>query len=179
MAGFEYRGHLLGGRQSPGLFTRTIGDSETITIGDAVKLSSGYIAACDDGDSVFGIVVGLVDKDGIDLQNTAYTLDGTYTEGGVGVGTYAAAADNSTDVQVQAQVICDPYALFYNDAAGAMTEAEVGTFFDLTDEDQIKDQSGTTKGAFQLMEVDPDGESDMSEGLFRIAESDLDPYTQD
>jgi hypothetical protein len=178
MAGFEYRGHLMGGRQSPGMLTRTIADSETVTKGDAVKLSSGYLAPCDDDDKVMGIVVGLVDKDGIDLSNTGYSLDGTYTEGGIGVETYAAAADNTTENQVQAQIIIDPYALFYNDAAGDMTEAEVGTFFDLTDEDQIKNQSGTTDGAFQLMEVDPDEDDDMSKGLFRIAESGLDPYAQ-
>jgi hypothetical protein len=179
MAGFEYRGHLMGGRQSPGMLTRTIANSTTITKGDAVKLSSGYLAPCGDGDKVMGIVVGLVDKDGIDLSNTSYSLDGTYTEGGIGVETYVSADDNVTDKMVQAQIIIDPYAKFYNDAAGDMTEAEVGKFFDLTDEDQIKDQSGTTKGAFQLMEVDPDGKDDMSEGLFRISESGLDPYAQD
>jgi len=180
MAGFEYKEQLTGGNQSPGFWTRTIYDSATITVGDAVDLTSGYVTPADDGDAVLGIVIGLVDKDGIDLTNTGYSLDGTYTEGGVGVETYVAASDNETVMKVQAQIIVSKDALFYNDAAGAMTEAEVGTFFDITDEDQIKDQSGsTTVGAFQLMEVDPNNESDMSEGLFRIAESALDPYTQD
>jgi len=180
MAGFTYRKQLLGGRQSPGLLTRSITGSATVTIGDAVKITSGYLSPCDDGDPITGIVVGLVDKDGIDLDNTSYSLDGTYTEGGVGVGTYVAAADNVTVKKISAQIIIDKDALFYNDAAGAMTEAEVGTFFDLTDEDQIKDQNGSaTVGAMQLWEVDPDNESDMSEGLFAITESGRDPYTQD
>jgi len=52
-------------------------------------------------------------------------------------------------------------------------------FFDLTDEDTINASSADdNKGQFQLVGLDPDNDGDASKGLFRIAESMLDPYAQ-
>jgi hypothetical protein len=66
-------------------------------------------------------------------------------------------------------MICDPYALFYNDADGSLTSAMDMEFFSLVDEDQIDaDTNHATIGEMQLWKRDPDGDGDASKGLFRI-----------
>jgi len=107
--------------------------------------------------------------------------DGTYSgTGGVfGSETYTAGDDNLTDEMIKARIVWDPFAFFYNDAAGDLALADEWQFFDLTDEDQIADQEGhATAGAFQLVKRDPDGDGDASKGVFRIAEWQGSPYAQ-
>jgi len=167
MAGFTMVKHLLGA-DNPVTVDLVIANSQTITVGDAIKMSSGYAAVCDANDRIFGIVVGIVDNNGIDLQNTsASNYDGTYTDGGVGVGTYVAAADNATDKKVKAKVVADPYALFENTADGAMELADLGQHFSLVDEDQIDASTNSaTVGEMQLWAM-PDGAG--TSGQFRIS----------
>lgn len=178
MAGFYYRGQL-NGADNPVTIQRIIKNSETVTIGDAVKNSAGYVAVCDANDTpVLGIIVGIVNDKGIDLDSApASTYDGTWTSGTVGVGTYVATDDNVTDKKIRVIVNVDPYSLWLNDANGDLTEAEVFSFFSLTDEDQIDAATNSaTVGEFQLMERDPEGEpadADVSKGLFRISCSGL------
>jgi len=173
-AGFKLYGHMFG-CQAPMTQDILIKGSETITLGDAVDMDTlGCVKANDAGDYVYGVVVGLVGPAGTPLSKLpSGDVDGTYSgnAGQYGSETYTAAADNTTDKKIKARVIVDPFALFMNDAAGDMAQADVGQFFDLTDEDQIADQDGhLTSGAFQLMKLDPDGDADASKGLFRIAE---------
>lgn len=182
MAGFYYRGQM-NGAENPVTIDALINDSATITLGDAVDVNTaGAIQPADAGDMIFGIVVGLVTNDGIPLSSAASAdYDGTYSgyDGVVGSETYEAADDNTTDKQIRAKIIVDPFALFKNDTAGDLALADDFQFFDLTDEDQIADQEGhATAGAFQLMKRDPDDEDDASVGLFRIAESYLFPFAQ-
>jgi len=182
MAGFYYYGHLLGA-DNPATVDILIEDSATITLGDAVDINTnGGCQPADAGDKVYGIVVGLVGKDGTPLSTVPTgDYDGTYSghAGIVGSETYVAAADNLATEKIKAKVIADPFALFMNDAAGDMTYADDYQFFDLTDEDQIADQDGhATAGAFQLVKRDPDDDGDDSKGLFRIAEWQGYPFAQ-
>jgi len=69
--------------------------------------------------------------------------------------------------------------LFSNDSSGTLATTNLLQFFDLTDEDTINQSSASdTSGQFQLIGLDPDNDGDVSKGLFRIAESMLDPYAQ-
>lgn len=179
MAGFEYRGQL-NGAENPVIVNVPIANSETVTVGDAVQMvafaSGGGCKRAAATTEVLGVVVGIVNAKGIDLQNAPVSsYDGTFTA----PGTYAAASDNMTDKNVQAQVIVDKNAIFYNDAAGDLAAADIMKFFDLADQDQIADQNGANDaGAFVLIKRDPDGDGDASKGLFVIAESELDAYAQ-
>ncbi len=174
MAGFSFRGHLLGA-QNPVTTDLIIGNSVTVTAGDAVNISGGFAALVTTGSKVFGIVAGIVDNNGIDLDNTAATnYDGTYTSSS---NTYVASGDNQSDKKIKFKVICDPYALFYNDTTGSLVQADEKLFFDAADEDQITATSSTT-GQFQLWKRDPDGDADLSKGIFRIAEWQGTPYAQ-
>lgn len=180
MAGFEYRGQHSGA-QDPVTLSVGIGNSQTIKVGDAVKLvafaSGGGVYRATAGEEVLGICVGIVDANGIDLDNAnPANYDGTWTSS---TKTYASASNNMTNKNVKALVVADKEALFYNDTAGDLAAADILKFFDLTDQDQIADQNGADNaGAFILVKRDPDGDGDASKGIFKIAESELDPYVQ-
>lgn len=181
MAGFEYRGQL-NGAENPVTLTVPIAASATVKVGDALQLedfsSGGGCKRAAAGTEVLGICLGIVDRNGIDLDNTSTAnYDGTWTSS---TKTYVAAADNMSDKKVACLVVVDKNALWYNDTAGDLAAADILKGFDLADQDQIADQNGADGlGAFRLVKLDPDGDGDASKGIFMIAESDLDPYTQD
>ena len=166
MAKFDFVKHLLGA-DSPITTKAIIASSETITVGDAVKNSSGYIAACDANDRILGIVVGIVDQNGIDLDNTsADNFDGTWTKS---TKTYIASADNATDKKVSVLVAMDPYAVFENEADADLTAAMRFSFFSLVDEDQVDgDTNSATVGEMMLWELDPREREDAAFGGFRL-----------
>jgi len=164
----------IGGMELPEPFEFIIANSEVVTLGDAVTLVSGYIEVVDSGDPVLGVVVGIVDRFGVPINHPDADHDGTVT----GDDTFTAAADNATDHKVKVQVIIHPDVLYYNDADSDLTAAEVGTYFDTTATGDQITGTGTTKGAFQLISLDPDGDADASKGLFKISESQLLAYAQ-
>jgi hypothetical protein len=177
MAGFKYAGNMKA--EESARMHLIIANSETVTIGDVVKKSGGFVAVCDANDTpVLGVVEGFVDTNGIDLANApTANYDGTYTDGSVGTGTYVATSDNQTDKQVQAIVNVDPYALFKNTADQAMTQAMVLQFFSLVDEDQIDGNTNSeTVGELQLMYWQPEIGDATTDGYFRLATSALHAY---
>lgn len=161
-----------------------IADSATITLGDAVDLTGGYVTPADAGDRLLGVVVGLVRDIGngnrISISaNAAGTISGTQSgnAGVIGSETYVAASDNTTSDKVMARVVVDPDMLYYNDSDGNLSgDAELGTYFDIIDEDQIDESSGagnghTTAAQFMLWERDPHNDSDTSKGIWKIVET--------
>lgn len=165
MAGFNFKKHLLGA-DNPAMAKFIIANSQTITVGDAVKMASGFVQVCGANDRPMGIVAGIVDKNGIDLNSTvADNFDGTFTRS---TNTYVATSDNQTDKQVAVLVIADPYAVFENVADAAMTTAMIGQHFSLVDEDAIDgDTNAATVGEFVLWDL-PDAD-DLTKGLFSIS----------
>lgn len=176
---FQYRGQL-NGAENPVLLTIPIANSQTVVSGRAVKMqvlsSGGGVMPATAGSKIVGIVVGLVDSAGIDLDNTKQTLDGTFS---TSAKSYAAAADNMTVARVSAIVCVDKYSIWYNDTAGDLAAADDFKFFDLASAAQVADQNGhDTAGALLLIKRDPDGDADASKGHFIIAETQLEPYAQ-
>lgn len=180
MNGFEYRGQL-NGADNPVVRHVAIANSQAVAVGQAVQLeaigSGGGCKAAAAGTEVLGIIVGIVNNDGIDLDNAnTGTYDGTWT---TSTRTYTAAADNMTGKKVRALVVVDKESLFANDSAGDLALADEYKFFDLLSATQVADQNGhDTGGAMLLVKVDPDSTGDASVGLFKIAESELDAYAQ-
>jgi hypothetical protein len=166
MAGFVYRGQISGA-QDPILENLIIANSETVLVGNAVNVQSGFVQSAAANERVYGICVGIVTNKGIDLDNAKSTdYDGTWTSSS---GTYAATSDNQTDKMVRAVVCPDPMALWYNDTSGTLTTAMLKTFFSLTSAYQVdQSTSSATVGEFQLWKLDPDEDGDASKGLFRI-----------
>lgn len=180
MAGFEYRGQL-NGADNPVTITLPIGASATVKVGDLVKLvafsSGGGLTRATATEEILGVCVGIVDKKGIDLDNTSTdNYDGTWTSSSK---TYVAASDNMSDKMISCRVVVDKNSIWYNDSAGTLAAADIGKFFDIADQDQVADQDGADNaGAMILIKRDPDGDSDASKGLFIIAEHEWDAYAQ-
>lgn len=174
MAGFEYRGQL-NGADNPVTIDVVIKNSATVKVGDAIYNDASGATRCTSSTVVLGVVAGIVNADGIDLDNASTsTYDGTWTSS---TQTYVASSDNVTDKKVKVKIIADPMALFYNDAAGDMEILDVGCFTALTDHDQANGATvSATVGALQVVKVDPNGTANMSEGIFRIAWSQMYAY---
>lgn len=180
MAGFEYRGQL-NGAENPVVLTVPIAASSAVKVGDAVKLQtfasgSGVLRATG-GSKILGVVQGIVNNVGIDLDNAdPASFAGTWASS---TGTYTASSANMTVKTVSVLIVVDKNAIWYNDAAGDFAAADIMKAFDLADQDQVADQNGAdAAGALRLIKLDPDGDGDASKGLFIIVENDLDAYVQ-
>lgn len=168
---FTYKGQL-NGAENPVIRNFLIKNSASVAVGEALAFSSGADSAAA-GDKILGICVGIVDKDGIGLDNTSWTIDGTFVSS---TKTYTAAADNVTVGYVRAQVITDKEALFYNDSDATMTPIMEGQKFNLTSATQIDgDTNVDAAGQFELVKWNS---ADASAGTFKICESYGDAYAQ-
>jgi hypothetical protein len=170
MAGFEYRGQL-NGADNPVTLKVAIKNSATIKVGDMVYNDGNGATRATNSTLVLGCVVGIVDANGIDLDNTSTSnYDGTWTSSSK---TYVAASDNMTDKKVCALVVADTNALWYNDADGDFTNpGDQYLFVKCADHDQIdEDTTSATVGQFYIVKLDPDGDGDASKCIVKIAAS--------
>jgi hypothetical protein len=144
-------------------------------VGEALTFSSGADSAAA-GDKILGICVGIVDKDGLGLDNSSWTIDGTWVSS---TNTYTAANDNMTVGRVKVKVIMDKNALFQCDANAGISEAEECMKFNLADAVTIDGGAGVdAAGQFELVKYDPQGVGDASMGTYKISESYGDAYVQ-
>ena len=178
--GFYFR-KALSNLQQPVTLQFLIDDSETLTIGDAVRLDdAGLLSVAAAGDAILGILSGIVDQNGMNIFSPRAT--GTTGSTLTPDDTIATSSTNSTDGtrKIKGVVELDPAGqnLYYNDADGDLAQTNVGQFFDTTSTgDQISASSASdTSGQFQLLQIDPDGDADASKGLFRISEPALMSY---
>lgn len=182
-AGFRFRKSLYGG-DLPAAQQILLDDSATFTIGDSVQVDTdGLIVVSTAGEEVLGVLVGIVNQDGINVFSTgAAGTDGSTLTGD---DTITTSSTNSTATarKLKGEVIVDPAGaiLWYNDSNGTLAQTNLYQFFNgVAAGDQIDQATASdTNGQWQLVELDPDGDADASKGLFRIAESQNHPYTQD
>jgi hypothetical protein len=168
--GFYFRKNMVGDAAHPPYAEYIIDASKTITLGDAITLSGGYADVCTAAERLVGVCVGFVDNDGLPLHGVVSHADhdGTVT----GDDTYTAAADNKTDKMIRVVVMAiRTDDLYYNDADDSLAQADIGSYYDMNATgDEIDVATKTTSGVWQLVEIDPDDDSDASKGLFRCAE---------
>lgn len=171
MAGFEYYGQV-NGADNPVTIDVVIKNSATVAVGDAVYNDTNGVTRATNATEILGIVVGIVNANGIDLDNAdTATYDGTWTSSSK---TYVAASDNITDKKVMAKIICDPMALFYNDADGDWSINDKGLLCKLADHDQVDEsETSATVGQVQVWKLDPHGDGDASKCVIRIAWSQM------
>jgi len=165
MAGFAYRKNIDGSSDTPTLRQVIAKNSITFTVGDMVRINtSGFGDIVDADEDISGVLAGVVDQNGASLSPDSGTLD-----------TYSMDADNQTAATKKyklAYIPALPHYLFYNDADGDIAEIEVLQNFDLITSDQVQASSAAdTQKQVQLVEFDPDGDSDASKGLFRVVET--------
>lgn len=132
---------------APILRGEVITNSIVTTVGDSVKMASGFIALGTAGASVFGHVVGISTKKDVGVSSSG----AAGADFGSFVGTYTAASDNQTVGLVKA--ICDisQTSLWSGElsaAIGTTTGSNLtGYRMDLTDEDTLNESSAATTTA--------------------------------
>lgn len=176
-SGFTFKSNLVG--RSAGIRrSYIIDDSQTITIGDAVRAyTTGFAYLAGAGNPILGIVVGLEDSKGLDLENSRANLtNAAYT---ASTKTVVCAADNTTVDQVHAIVDIDPFSVYSNQPDGTINTTSssgksgfLGSYVDLiAASDQVDETNNgaayNTKAQMFCWGLDPEN---TARGLYSIAE---------
>ena len=159
----------LAGRTSGILRSYIIGDTKTITIGDFVHLASGFVDPVAAAEPIFGVVIGITDKNGIDMDNSKVTKEGTWTSS---TQTVITDSDNTTSEQVRVLIDVDPFSVWSVEPDSTIgTDAEsdlAGSYTDLLNECEVDESdAGTTVQQLFIWGVDPE---DATRGLYSIAQ---------
>lgn len=182
--GFDYRGSLAGVDSSPVSMDLIIDDSATLTLGDVVVVDAdGFIDVAGAGGPVLGVLIGIVDQDGINVFETG-RAGGTSGSTLSGDDTITVSSTNTTDAtrKLKGRVALPiGHAKFYNDADDTLAQANLFQFFDLNSTGDNVDvaTASDANGQVQLIEIDPDGDGDASKGIFIINECILGPQNVD
>lgn len=176
--GFQFR-YNLAGRTSGIRRSFIITGSQTITVGDMVSLSSGFLSLSGAGATIMGVVVGLTDKNGIDLGNTKLSGTWTYTRS---TRTVVAAADNTTVDQVKALIDVDPLSVWAGETDNASTDTQsrlAGCYSDIVAaSDQVDDDTAaTTQAQLFIWGADPESNSTNKANLYSIAQHQIMGWT--
>lgn len=173
--GFQFK-YNLAGRTSGIQRTFIINDSATITVGDMVKLSSGYVALSGANTPIMGCVVGIVDKNGIDLANSRYNFaQAAYT---ASTKTVVCGNANTTGDQVSAIVDIDPFSVWSGETDNTSTDTQsrlAGCYTDVVAaSDQVDDDTAaTTQCQLFIWGADPESSSTIKANLYSIAQHQL------
>ena len=172
--GFYFR-KGLNGLEHPATTDILLAASATVKIGDLVRINtSGLLVRAETGTVVGGVLVGIVDQNGINVfsPRASGTTGATLTADD----TITTASTNISDAskQLKGQVILDVsgQCLFYNDADGDFAQTNLFQFFDVAAGSQVTTGGASdANGQVQLIAIDPDGDADASKGLFRLNET--------
>ena len=173
-AKFKYN---LAGRTSGILRTFIIDDSKTVTVGDFVIAgTTKFIGLATAGSNLLGVVVGIVDKNGINMDVSRYSLaQATWTSSTQVVVTGNA---NTTGDQISAIIDLDPFSVWSVEPDGAINTTSssgkcgfLGSYVDLADEDEVDETNNSAaynvKAQLFCWGLDPE---DTTRGLYSIAQ---------
>lgn len=172
--GFQFRKSLIG-LEHPAIQEVLLAGSATVKIGDLVRVNtSGLLVRCATGEVPAGVLVGIVDQNGINVfsPRATGTTGATLTPDDQ----IATASDNATNavknLKGQVSIEIGGTNLWYNDADGDFAQTNLFQFFDVANGNQVTQGSASdANGEVQLIKLDPDGDGDLSKGLFRVNES--------
>lgn len=173
--GFKFR-YNLAGRTSGILRKVTIADSATITVGDYVRHAAGYCALTANGNAGLGFVVGIVDKNGTNMDASRLSLTGSGASWSSSTQTFVAGSDNSSTDCVAALIDMDPFSIFSatpDNTIGSTTGSNLcGYYTDVVAASDQPDEDTATTGTAQLTiwGVDPELSTN---GLYSIHESQI------
>ncbi len=163
--GFQYAKNLDGSAYVPSLIYIIAEDSVTFTMGDVVRVNTDGFVELVDGttNGIAGVISQVVDQNEKALDPDSGTLHD-----------YTTDSDNTTATTKQYKVGFIPALanyLFYNDSSGTLYQTGLFAFYNITSESQVLNTINDTVQQFRLIELDPDGDADLSKGLFQIMES--------
>ena len=152
--GFFFRKSLYG-VEHPATQRYVIANSATIKIGDVVRINTaGFAVRAAAGEAIAGVVEGIVDRNGTNVFSPR--ADGVTGTTLTPDDLVAVSSTNQSDTlrSIKVDVYVDPAGV--NSNAGG---------------NQIVLSASDSAAQWQLMELDPDGDADLSKGLWRIAEN--------
>ena len=177
--GFDYRGGLLGVDSSPVCVDVLIDDSATLTLGDAVIIDTdGNLDVASATSPVLGVLQGIVDQDGINVFETGRSggTDGSTLSGDDTITTSSTnTSDGTRKLKGRVALTVSANSKWYNDASGNFAQTDLFKHFDLVaGGDQVDQGTGSdASGIVQLIEIDPDGDGDLSKGIFVFVETQI------
>ena len=163
---FNFRKNLDGSSQVPALLYGIGKNSIIFTVGDVVRFNtSGFLDLSEANEQVFGIVAGVVTSKGLPVDTDSGTIN-----------TWTMASDNQTVAMNQVSVIpAFPHYAFSADSDTTIEQASLGKYFNVnaTSDGIVTSGESDTIGTlmFQLVGIDPDGDADVSKGLYRVVGS--------
>lgn len=163
---FNLKGFLLGESLSR---TVIIDNSDTITMGDAVKLRNGNVEVASADGAVSGVVTDIVDKNGNSVFGSLAVLGSATVTGSPSSGSVTVAADNETVDLIAVKVEMSPYALYSATVTGTIgttvNSDKIGVWIDNDDEDSVEETTANrtigTGGVFKGWGVDPEDSTRM------------------
>ena len=166
MSGFKFR-KSLDGNPAPVSLEFIGKNSVEFQIGDLVRINTaGFCDVSDSGEEIVGVVEGVVDKNGINVDPDSASTPDVFTM----------ASDNQTVAQKRIKV-CPalPQYLFYNDTDGSLAQSNLLQYADVANANQVTTGglTDTATAQVRLIQLDPDNDGDASKGLFQIVESQL------
>lgn len=146
------------------LRTVIIDNSDTVAIGDAVKLRNGNVEVSAADGAFSGVVVGLVDKEGKSVFGSLATLGSATVSGNPASGSVVAYSDNETVDKIAAQIEMSPYVVYSADVTGTIgttnSSEKIGGWVDMDDEDSVDEttfnRTISTGGQLNGWGTDPD-----------------------
>ena len=142
-----------------------LNDSETFTLQQLVTVNTdGHLAHVTSSDEkIMGVLTGYVDDFGksIDFNSGSDVA-------------FTAASDNTSSALVNGIVDVGRELWIQLDADASLAVTNIGQYFNLNNAIQVDfADASDTNGAVQLLRLDPEGVSDASMGLYRIADHQL------
>lgn len=166
--GFQFRKNLDGSNSIPSLLSGIGKNSVEFAKGDAVRFNtSGFIDLAETTEGIIGIVVGVSDAKGLPVD---------YDSGDINVWTMA--SDNQTVAMKKVMFIpAFGHYAFSCDSDTTIEQASLGKYFALnsTSDGVVTSGESFTVGSLdcQLIGIDPNGDGDVSMGLYRIVRSQM------
>lgn len=173
---FEPAKNLLGVTSLPTPIKVLIANSTQLKIGQFARINTaGFAVAAGVGNAIAGRIAGFIDNGGLPVDSFGYTGATGHTNSGDD--TITTASDNQTrSFPVYAEIeVATGYQLYYNQANGNLAQTNLFQFFNLVSTSDQVDQAtaSDTAGQVQLIELDPLKASDLTAGLFAVAQRQL------
>lgn len=165
---FKFRKNLDGSSYTPSLLYGIGKDSIIFTIGDIVRINtSGYIDLSEANEQIIGVVVSVVDANGLPVTPDSGTTN-----------TWTMASANTTSPKNQvAYIPAFPHYAWSADSDTTITVADLGCYFNAnsTSDGIVTSGQSYTIGTlqFQCIGLDPNSDGDASMGLYRIVGSQM------
>jgi len=146
-----------------------IDNSDTVIVGDMVKLRNGNLEVTTAGGAVHGVIVDIVDKKGNSISGSVAEVGSATVTGAAGQETVVVAADNETVDLIACKVETSKYAIFSGSVTGTMNTTsssnKAGGWVSVADQNDI-DETTHSRTITDVRELknwgaDPDDSSRM------------------